>query len=178
MNGQRIRYFLLILLPLIALSVSARMYQWTEPATGITQLSGKPPPWYRSAAGGPRVFVFENGRVIDDTGIQVSDTERQQLREKALVQALGDEKAAASELEAAERLKAEFRAPEPKPVAQVAPATPPVPAQDEEQAQAAKAPQGGTPSPTEEQMRELIQRWEAVQAQAAKKAADGQAPAP
>ena len=67
--------------------VAARMYQWVDPQTGTTQLSGKPPPWYRSGDRGPRVYVFDNGKVIDDTGIRVSDSERERLRNEALLSA-------------------------------------------------------------------------------------------
>lgn len=84
----------------------ARMYQWVEPDTHSTQLSGKPPAWYRSADGGPRVFVFENGRVIDDTGINVSVSERQRLRQQAFLNAEKDKSIAKEKLMQAERLKA------------------------------------------------------------------------
>ena len=76
------------------------MYQWLDPATGITQLSGKPPPWYRSGEGGPRVFVFEHGRVIDDTGIKVPPSVRRQLRQQALLVAKQKGEAAARVLNA------------------------------------------------------------------------------
>ena len=64
-------------------AVEARMYQWINPASGRTQLSGKPPAWYRGKTGGPRVFVFENGRLIGDTAREVSEAERQSLRTQA-----------------------------------------------------------------------------------------------
>lgn len=50
-----------------AAPASARMYQWVDAQTGTVQLSGTPPSWYRGAQPGPRVFVFENGRLVDDT---------------------------------------------------------------------------------------------------------------
>lgn len=62
---------------------AARMYQWQNPATGTTQLSGIPPGWYRSSEGGPRVYVFENNQLIDDTGIPVSAAQREALRAEA-----------------------------------------------------------------------------------------------
>ncbi len=68
---------------LMAGPLEARMYQWVNPASGHTQFSGKPPAWYRSKAGGPRVFVFENGRLVDDTDREVSEVERQTLRTQA-----------------------------------------------------------------------------------------------
>ena len=65
-------------------AVTARMYQWVEPDTGTTQLSGKPPVWYRSGHAGPRVLVFDNGRLIDDTAIKVQAEVRNRLRQEAL----------------------------------------------------------------------------------------------
>jgi hypothetical protein len=61
----------------------ARMYQWVSPQSGYTQFSGKPPAWYRSAGGGPRVQVFENGKLIDDTIRPVSRSVRESLRARA-----------------------------------------------------------------------------------------------
>lgn len=59
------------------------MYQWQNPATGTSQLSGIPPTWYRSSEGGPRVYVFENNQLIDDTDIAVSAAQREALRAEA-----------------------------------------------------------------------------------------------
>lgn len=61
----------------------ARMYQWSNAATGTVQLSGSPPAWYRSAAPGPRVLVFDNGQLVDDTAMSVAEEHRQVLRAKA-----------------------------------------------------------------------------------------------
>ena len=83
----------------------ARMYQWVDPDTGTTQLSGKPPAWYRSFEGGPRVFVFDNGKVIDDTGRAVDDDKREMLRQQAFIAAKQDQEAAKEELLEARRLK-------------------------------------------------------------------------
>ena len=77
---------LLVSLCLCCLSiapVAARMYQWRNPATGTTQMSGAPPAWYRSAEGGPRIYVFDDARLVDDTGIAVSDEQREALRARA-----------------------------------------------------------------------------------------------
>lgn len=82
------------------------MYQWVDPDNGTTQLSGKPPVWYRSDAGGPRVFVIENGKVIDDTGTEVSDEQRDELRQQALLKAEEDKESAKEKLLLAKRLKA------------------------------------------------------------------------
>jgi hypothetical protein len=68
---------------LLAAPAAARMYQWHNPATGTTQLSGTPPAWYRSGDPGPRVYVFENNQLVDDTGITVSDEQRAALRDEA-----------------------------------------------------------------------------------------------
>lgn len=82
-----LKFGVLFLLLCCSTQAAARMYQWVDPSTGITQLSGKPPPWYRSGVGGPRVFVFEQGRIIDDTGIKVPATDRELLRQQALLDA-------------------------------------------------------------------------------------------
>ena len=60
-----------LLLSVMAVS-EARMYQWVNPHTGTVQLSGAPPSWYRGAQEGPRVLVFDQGRVVDDTAIAVN----------------------------------------------------------------------------------------------------------
>ncbi len=70
----------------IALSCAdahARMYQWSNPSSGIVQLSGSPPAWYRSTTQGPRVLVFDNGQLIDDTAVTVDEPVRQSLRAEA-----------------------------------------------------------------------------------------------
>jgi hypothetical protein len=61
----------------------ARMYQWLSHASGTVQLSGTAPAWYRSATPGPRVFVFDNGQLIDDTAVSVSEERRQVLQAQA-----------------------------------------------------------------------------------------------
>ena len=85
------------------------MYQWVDPETGTTQLSGKPPVWYRSAEGGPRVFVFNRGKVVDDTGIDISDEQRISLRTKAFVSAERDRLAAKKKAMEAAKLKAAMK---------------------------------------------------------------------
>lgn len=74
---------LLILLLFSSIPVEARMYQWLDAETGTTQLSGKPPTWYRSDQSGPRIFVFDGGKIVDDTGIKVSEEHRELLRQRA-----------------------------------------------------------------------------------------------
>jgi hypothetical protein len=83
MTWHKILYLSITALMVWGDAVEARMYQWINPASGRTQLSGKPPTWYRGKTEGPRVFVFENGRLIDDTAREVSETEQQSLRTQA-----------------------------------------------------------------------------------------------
>lgn len=98
------KHFLLSFLLLAISAVAyARMYQWIDPDTGTTQLSGKPPHWYRSGIRGPRVIVFENGRVIDDTGIELSEDEDDRLRQDALIMVERDRLAAMEKLLQARR---------------------------------------------------------------------------
>lgn len=68
---------------LAAADAQARMYQWSNPSSGIVQLSGSPPAWYRSTTQGPRVLVFDNGQLIDDTAVIVGEPVRQSLRAAA-----------------------------------------------------------------------------------------------
>jgi hypothetical protein len=92
------------------LPVQARMYQWTDPETGTTQLSGKPPAWYRSPDNGPRVIVFEKGRVIDDTSIHITGSLREDLRRQALAIAAEDRDKARQMALQAEELKLKISA--------------------------------------------------------------------
>lgn len=78
---------ILALVAMIQSPAHARMYQWVDPDTGTTQLSGKPPAWYRSGRVGPRIFVFENGQIIDDTDVVLSDEHRMLMRERAYLKA-------------------------------------------------------------------------------------------
>lgn len=68
---------------LTSANAHARMYQWSNPSSGIVQLSGSPPAWYRSTTQGPRVLVFDNGQLIDDTAVGVGEPVRQSLRASA-----------------------------------------------------------------------------------------------
>lgn len=174
-----IRWLILVLLIACVMPVSARMYQWTDPKTGITQLAGMPPPWYRSARGGPRVFVFENGRLIDDTSIKVPDAERVQLRQQAMIQASGDKGKSAKRLQGAAQVEAALGAPTTaaeQPPRKAPQKKPPAPKPPQTSAPQAAANQAATPSV--EQMRQLIQRWEAAQEQNARRQADIQSPPP
>ena len=66
--------FSLALCLILTAPVEAWMFQWTHPAMGTVQLSGKPPAWYRGNEPGPRVFVFDNGELIDDTAVAVPES--------------------------------------------------------------------------------------------------------
>jgi hypothetical protein len=83
---EMLRYFLPICLLLISVTADARVYQWVNPDTGNVQFSGKPPSWYRGQNPGPRVLVFENGRLIDDTSRSVQDQQRLAIRKEAFSQ--------------------------------------------------------------------------------------------
>lgn len=81
------RVLVSICVALLSISpATARMYQWRNAATGSTQLAGTPPAWYRSGERGPRVYVFENNQLVDDTGITVSVEQRDALRREAFGQ--------------------------------------------------------------------------------------------
>jgi hypothetical protein len=71
------------LLAILTGVAEARMYQWTDTDSGNVQLSGTPPSWYRGTQSGPRVLVFDNGELIDDTLVEVSESQRFVLRDSA-----------------------------------------------------------------------------------------------
>ena len=93
---------LFLLLLLLSTAASARMYQWQDPHSKSIQFSGVPPAWYRSAENDPqpRVRVYEGGKLIDDTYIQLSPEDNKSMREIAF-RALEEEQ----QLEAIKRLE-------------------------------------------------------------------------
>jgi len=103
------RLLLILFFSVTTFVVEARMYQWTESGVETTQLSGKPPAWYRSAVGGTRVFVFDKGRLIDDTAVEVSDEVRQHLRQQAFILAEDDRQKAQEKIAKAQELKQKFK---------------------------------------------------------------------
>ena len=114
MSGlETMRILLILLFSVTTSTVEARMYQWIEPGAETTQLSGKPPVWYRSAAGGPRVFVFDNGRLIDDTAVEVSDGARQRMRQQAFILVEEDRQKAKEKIAKAQELKQKYKKAEP-----------------------------------------------------------------
>ena len=157
--------YLFIILVVFSSTASARMYQWVDPESGSTQLSGKPPMWYRSAEKGPRVFVFENSRVIDDTNIEVSDSEREKLRQEAFLQAEKDREKAKQKLMEARRLDAELALKNAPPKGSEEPLPEiiedPI---EEDMAEMEKPPEpSGDEDATMEAMKKLIADWEKVQ---------------
>lgn len=160
------RLFPLICLVLLCLTgaAHARMYQWVDPDSGTTQLSGKPPAWYRSGDAGPRVFVFDKGRVIDDTGIPLPETQMERLRQEAFLQAVEDRQQAMEKLLRAKRQKAALElkdsgeeVPEEVQNAEAGPLMEPE--------TPAAAPDGG---PTADEMRALIEQYELMRTQTAR----------
>lgn len=156
--------------------VAARMYQWVDPESGTTQLSGKPPPWYRSGEGGPRVYVFDKGKVIDDTGIAVSDSERERLRHQALLSVEQNSQQVREKLLEAKRLQAALERDKRNRQSTTDTDQPPVTKQqpNPKEQPPAKA------VPTEEAMRALLLQWDKIrteQAQQAVSSGDTAAPA-
>ena len=147
----------------ISFAADARMYQWVDPDNGTTQLSGKPPVWYRSDNNGPRVFVFENGKLIDDTGISVSATERESLRQQALLKAEEDRTVAREKLLEAKKLQAVLNpaAGEEQPMLEREEIQPETGAPQEKAKPA-------TEQETVDRMKALIQEWETQRTQTAK----------
>jgi hypothetical protein len=82
-RGMSKRVWLSLGLLLCALAAPARMYQWVDPDSRTTHLSGKPPAWYRLDPGAPRVFVFDGGQLIDDTARTLDPELARTLRREA-----------------------------------------------------------------------------------------------
>jgi len=156
-----LRFSIVVLLLLCIQPATARMYQWIDPASGRTQLSGTPPTWYRSGGDNPRVFVFENGQLIDDTGRPVDEAKRQRLRQEALVRAEEDREAARRKAESAALLRNQAED------SGVVPPAPPLPVLPDEEPAAAEAMEEGPPGVPElteqdvTELRALISEWEA-----------------
>jgi hypothetical protein len=91
---------LLLLLISTATATAARMYQWQDPNSKSIQFSGVPPAWYRGPDGGPRVRVYEGGKLIDDTYVLLSAENDRDMRDMAF-RALQEEQ----QLEAIKRLE-------------------------------------------------------------------------
>ena len=98
-NKMKKAIFLAFTLVLILPASHARMYQWEQPQSGVIQLSGVAPAWYRSVHPGPQVLVFDNGRLVDDTNVTVSNPHRIVLRQKAMGEHASKEAMTAAEPE-------------------------------------------------------------------------------
>ena len=143
------------------------MYQWVDPDTGTTQLSGKPPVWYRGETNGPRVFVFENGKLVDDTEQTVSTAEQERLRQQAFLKAEEDKDVAREKLLQAKRLKATVEQKRSREK---------VPEEELEEIPQAQPPSEAQPAdkgPNAEDMRALIEQWEKLQSENARKQLEG-----
>lgn len=80
---SRLPYLSLLLLLVVSTAAGARMYEWQDPISKSIQFSGVPPAWYRSPEGGPRVRVYDDGRLVDDTSILLSAEDNRSMRELA-----------------------------------------------------------------------------------------------
>lgn len=163
------RLLFLSLLVLFSHQSLARMYQWVEPDTGTTQLSGKPPSWYRSSDEGPRVLVFEKGRLVDDTSISVSQEARRDLRKRAFIMAEDDRLAAKEKLTRSKELKQSYATEEealPVPVVDRDEVTADTLMEELEQnKQAMSEEEQEQEQAMMEQMREMVEEWEDSQAE-------------
>ena len=167
------KILLLAILLHLSPAALARMYQWTDPDTGTTQLSGKPPTWYRSEQSGPRIIVYEKGRVIDDTGIKLSPAENDELRQEALISIEQDRQAALEKLQQARQQKAalefQHRGEHTEVIPEaVVPSAPP-------RAEQTPPPDTG---PTAEQLRALIDQYEQMKTQNARELVETTTPEP
>lgn len=163
---MRSLFILLLLLCQIAPAAAARMYQWQDPDTGTTQLSGTPPAWYRSNTDGPRVFVFEKGQLVDDTARKLPEDERKHLRRQALIQVEENLETARTKAEEAERLRTEFAPPVGRDAAPTEPVSEPVAEARSAASETVDDNESGIQDVSDsqiEQMRELIRQWEASQ---------------
>lgn len=86
------------------------MYQWVNPTTGSSQMSGKAPAWYRSETGGPRVLVFEKNKLVDDTAVGVDESQRRRLRGLAFHSETSDKGKAFTAAQAISTLEAKIQA--------------------------------------------------------------------
>ena len=165
MKSRGLWLFILAAVVMVPVSVSARMYQWVDPGTGTTHWSGRPPAWYRGSQRGPRVLVFDGGRLIDDTARRVPDAERDVLRTQAFAP---DPEAATPTADApAEGVDAE----PPFPIDAAGPNAAPV----EDPKIGAEVPLPGVDHATIERLKAIIGEWDRRQTEEAKRFPEGQA---
>jgi hypothetical protein len=108
------RGYLLLLLALTSGPAWARLYQWVDPDSGNVYLSGSPPAWYRAGTAGPRVLVYESGKLVDDTAQSITREEAQALREQAVVEDQRRREDLTRQREAEARARAEAAEAEPE----------------------------------------------------------------
>ncbi len=147
---------------IVTAPVSARLYQWVDPGTGTTQMSGRPPAWYRGNQAGPRVFVFDGGRLIDDTARHVPDAERDVLRTQAF--------APEPETPMADAVTEGTDAEPPSPIEAAGPKPAPV--------EGPKGPLPGVDQATIERLKAIIGEWDRRQTEEAKRFLGPQAVGP
>ncbi|MFT5389928.1 MAG: hypothetical protein ACI8PT_000108 [Gammaproteobacteria bacterium] len=80
---RKLGAWVLALMVITTAPAYARMYQWVNPRTGLSQMSGTPPAWYRASPAGPRILVYDNGTLLDDTALPVTEVRSQALRDAA-----------------------------------------------------------------------------------------------
>ncbi|MGH8564051.1 MAG: hypothetical protein ACREXW_08140 [Gammaproteobacteria bacterium] len=165
MKSRALSLFLLAAVVIVPVPVSARMYQWVDPDTGTTQWSGRPPAWYRGSQRGPRVLVFEGGRLIDDTARRIPDAERNVLR----TQAFAPEPEAPTPIADAPAEGAD--AEPPSPIGAAGPKAAPV----EGLKAGAEVPLPGVDQATIERLKAIIGEWDRRQTEEAKRFLEGQA---
>jgi len=174
-----------IILPFVLLFCSvplqARMYQWTNPDTGTTQLSGTPPSWYRGTEHGSRVYVFERGQLVDDTAQAVSEVQRLGLRRQAFMAADRDKltraeaKRTARLRAAVERLLGKKASDEElEAILQGPPETMPptgseLPSDEPADTATANTRAAEASEPTEEQLKALVESWERTRTEKARR---------
>ena len=140
----------------------ARMYQWLHPSSGVVQLSGAPPAWYRSTTQGPRVLVFDNGQLIDDTAVVVGEPLRESLRAAAFTDTSRPPAMAASTPKSSAPLHdAPPRASDELP-AEPATSDPPVTGQE------SVTPPEGTVEQTVAELKSLLDAWDSRRRDAAR----------
>ncbi len=156
------------------------MYQWTNPDTGTTQLSGTPPAWYRGTEPGPRVYVFERGQLLDDTAHAVSEEQRLSLRRQAFMEADRDKRTRA-QAERTARLRATVeqmlgKKPSPEELEEILQGTPAAPLPGgsemppgEESGTVAKGSAGEIHEPTTEELKALVENWDRAQTEKARR---------
>ncbi|MGQ0594638.1 MAG: hypothetical protein ACT4QB_18985 [Gammaproteobacteria bacterium] len=168
MKSRVLSLFLLAGFAIVPVPVSARMYQWVDAGTGTTQMSGRPPAWYRGSQAGPRVLVFDDGRLIDDTARPVPDAERDDLR----TQAFAPEPEAPTPTK--DGVAGGVDAEPPSPIETAGPKAAPV----EGPKVGAEVPIPRVDQATIERLKAILGEWDRRQTEEAKRFLDGQAVGP